>query len=1022
MKNTHIRIIVGLLSLLCVLRAPEVFAQRKAARVPVVEIRAQVTDHNGQPVKDAAVIAGEGAVTRYTDAQGRFVISAKAQSVILIEAPGYKDYLLDLRAGSAPATIQLTQEAFLAGERDLLERPDGGFTSRHDLTAAIGTVNVDKMRSYPDLNVTTSLQGQAAGLIVRSTNGGLGYNGAELYVRGLHAAGTQAIVVIDGIERPLDDITAEEIESIQVLKDASAKVLYGARAANGVLLVTTKRGEANKRIVRATLEYGASPSTRVPKFLGATEYTNLYNEARANDGLADLYLPYQLEGYRNSSGANDLLYPDIDWYEKFTRKMSNYRKAILEYNGGTKNVRYALTAGYTGGSGMENVGKRSDLNRLNVRGNLDIRITDFLTVKADVAARLEIKDWGGLDGAGLYSAISTNKPNEYPLMIDPEAIGMTPNEDGSPYYGASIRKPDNIYVGMLHGGETSERYINSQTNFGINLDLDKYVKGLFADAYITFDNYNYLRTKLSKTQAAYAVDGYLDEHGEQAMRVTQVKKVDQNDDIRIDNEQTTRTIGWRANVGYKRTWGRHDFSAVAAFRYFKDEALGANQDCLTTNFTGRLNYSFDKRYLAEVTLGMMGSNQLASENRYLFTPVASVGWILSNESFLRDARNVDFLKLKASYGKIGFNSNSNYMRYRSIWAKDGTYATGEANKTNEYVMKMTHWGNPSLDWETSTELNVGVEAMFFKGRLAGEANYFREVRNGTMSQHSVAYSGLIGGYLPWINLGKVLNQGVDASLSWSDADAQGHFRYTVGVNFTYSKNRVETANELRNIEEYRKSVGRPTSAIFGQVTEGLFGRDVALEGHPAQMFGPYGVGDIAYRDLNGDQVVDDRDQTMLGQSFPLTVWGVNIDLRYKGFGLYVLGTAETGVQKLLTNNYYWNKGEDAYSVTARDRYHPTNNPDGKYPRLTTTAGTNSYRNSDFWLEDAGFFRLKNVELSYTLTNRKPTGFCKQCKFFVRGTNLFVLSKIKDLDPECLDAGLTNYPVYRTFTGGVSITF
>lgn len=1022
MKNISIRIIAGLLLLAGGLCAPETFAQQKAKKVPVIEVKAQVTDENGKPVADASVIAGEGAVTRYTDAQGRFSVNAKANSVVLIEALGYQDYVLDLREEQVPQTIRLTHEGYLSGERDMLERLDGGSTSQHDLTAAIGRVDVEKMRSYPDLNITTSLQGQAAGLIVRSTNGGLGYNGADLYIRGLHSDGTKAIVVIDGIERPLDDLTAEEIESIQVLKDAPAKVLYGPRAANGVLLVTTKRGEANKRIIRTTLEYGISPSTRKPEFLGAFDYANLYNEARRNDGLADFYLPYQLEGYRQSTGVNDLLYPNIDWYKEFTRSMSNYRKAILEFHGGNKSVRYALTAGYTGGSGLEDVGKRSDLNRFNVRGNLDIRITDFMTVAADVAARLEVKDWGGKDGAGIYSTLSTNKPNEYPLTIDPEAIGMTPNEDGTPYYGASIRKVDNLLVDMAHGGETSERYVNSQTNFGVKFDFDKYVKGLFADAYITFDNYNYVRTALSKTYATYAVDGYLDENGEEAIRVTQVKKVDQNDDIKISSEQTTRQIGWRANVGYKRTWGAHDFSAVAAFRYYKDEVLGATQDCLTTNFTTRLNYAYDRRFLAEVTLGMMGSNQLAKENRYLFTPTASVGWVLSNESFLKDSRNVNFLKIKASYGRLGYDANSNYMLYRTQWQKNGTYKTGEGNKTEEYIMSLVRLGNPNLDWVTSNELNVGVEGIFFGGRLTGEVNYFREMRKGLITQNPAAYSGIVGGILPYVNLGKVMNQGVDAYVSWSDSAAAGDFRYTVGVNFTYTKNRVERADELENMEEYRKQVGKSTSTIFGLQSEGLFGRDVALDGHPAQMFGAYGIGDIAYRDLNGDGVVDDRDKTDIGQTFPLTTWGINIDLKYKGFGLYILGTAETGLQKLLTNSYYWNKGEDSYSVAALDRFHPTNNPGGKYPRLTTTEGANSYRDSDFWIEDAGFFRLKNVELSYTLTNKKATGFCKQCKFFVRGTNLFVLSKIKDLDPECLDAGLTNYPVYRTFTGGVSITF
>ena len=1022
MKNITIRIIAGFLLLTFAVSTEVLQAQKKAKKVPVIEVTAQVTDENGQPIRDAVVIAGEGAITRYTDALGKFAVQAKQGSAILIEAFGYKDYVLRVDPTQNTQTIRLEAEEYLAGERDILSRLDGGQTTQRDLTAAIGRVDMEKVRSYADLNVTNGLQGQAAGLIVRSNDGGLGYNGSDLYVRGLHAAGTEAIVVIDGIERPLDDLTAEEIESIEVLKDAPAKVLYGPRAANGVVLVTTKRGEANKRIIRATLEYGVNPSTRVPKFLGAYDYVTLYNEARQNDGLPDLYQPWQLEGYKNSQGVSDLLFPNVDWYNYFVRDMNNYRKAILELNGGNDNVRYALTAGYTGGSGLENVGKRSDLNRLNVRGNLDIRITDYLTVAADVAARLEIKKWGGKDGAGVYSDLSTNKPNEYPLTINPDDIGMEPNEDGSPYYGTSIRKTNNLLVDMAYGGETQERYVNSQTNLGVKFDFDKYVKGLFADAYITFDNYNYLRQALTKTFATYAVDPYLDETGQIAKRVTQMKKINQSDDINIASEATTRTLGWRANVGYKREIGVHAFSGVAAFRYYKDEVRGDVQNCVTTNFTTRLNYSYDRRYLAEMTFGLMGSNQLAKENRYCFSPVGSVAWILSNESFLKGVKGVEFLKLKASYGRLGFNSNSNYLLYKTGWVTAGTYGTGEANKTSVRLMNLSRVGNPDLDWVTSTELNVGLEGIFLGGRLQGEVNFFREVRKGIIGQNTTAYSSLIGPYLMYENVQEVLNRGVDAYVTWNGADRTGAFRYSVGVNFTYTKNRIEKMNELSNIEEYRKATGRPTSAIFGLVSEGLFGRDVALEGHAKQNFGPYGIGDIAYRDLNNDGNIDTRDNKMIGQTFPVTTWGIHADFNYKGFGLYLLATAETGASALLNNDYYWNRGENSYSVLALDRYHPVNNPTGSYPRLTTTTGENNFRDTDFWVEDASFLRLKNVELSYTLTNKKLTGFCKQCKFFVRGTNLFVLSKIKDLDPERLNAGLTNYPVYRTFTGGLSITF
>lgn len=877
--------------------------------------------------------------------------------------------------------------------------------------AATG-INIGNVARYPDLNLSNALQGQAAGLIVRANVGGLGYNGSTLYVRGLHAAGTSAIVVIDGIERDLDDIIIEEIGSIEILKDAPAKILYGPRATNGVILITTKRGHIGKRSIKATLEYGITPSTRTPEYLDAYSYANLYNEARRNDGLQDLYSPSQIEGYRNSSGENDMLSPDIDWYKKFTRNMGTYRKAVLELSGGSNNVKYSLVAGYTGGDGLENVGKRSVLSRLNLRGNLDIRINGFLTVAADVAARLEIKNWSGMNSASLYSAISTYRPNEYPLILDAAAIGLEEQEDGTPYYGASTLHTNNLYVDMKYGGSKSERYVNSQTNFGLKFDFNKYVKGLTANAFITFDNYNYVLQGITRNYATFAVDQYSDENGERQLRVTQMTKINQSDDIQVSDETTTRRIGANGNIGYRGSAGRNSYAATIEFRYYKDEVEGANQNCITTNGTLRLNYDWDRRFFAEAILGLAGSNQF-SDNRYIFTYTGSLGYVVSR---------TPYIKVKASAGKLGYNPNGNYLLYRTAWVNSGsTYALGNNNNTSAHITNLQRIGNPSIGWVTSTEANLGIEGRLLADRLSFAADGFYEQRNNIITSLSSKFSSIIGNYLPSFNYGSVANRGFEIEARWSDKAAGGDFRYTAGANFTYTRNKVLKTNEV-DMEGYRKATGKPTSAIMGLISEGLFGKDIALEGHAKQMFGYYTEGDIAYKDLNNDSVVDDKDQTMIGQSFPTGTLGVNLDFRYKGFGLYILGTAEFGASVLLSNSYYWNTGSNSYSVYALDRYHPENNPEGTLPRLTTTSGSNSYRNSDFWIADGSWFRLKNVEFSYTIENRKEKGFCRQCRFFVRGTNLFVISGIRDLDPEAINAGVTNYPVCRTITGGISIGF
>ncbi|MCM1176518.1 MAG: SusC/RagA family TonB-linked outer membrane protein [Clostridium sp.] len=877
---------------------------------------------------------------------------------------------------------------------------------------AVSEIDVDKVARYPDLSISNALQGQAAGLIVHSGTGGLGYNIPAIYIRGLHAGATSAIVIVDGIERDMNDLTAEEIGSIEILKDASAKILYGPRATNGVVLITTKRGIMGKRSINATIEYGITPTARTPKFLNAADYAILYNEARLNDGLAARYQPSQIEGYRNSSGENDLLYPDVDWYGKFTRNMGTYRKAVVEFIGGSDKVKYALVAGYTGGDGLEKVGQRSTLHRINVRGNLDIRITDFLTVAADVAARLEIKNWSGLNSTGLYGAISTYRPNEYPLVMDAAQIGKEEQEGGIPYYGASTLHTNNLLVDMEYGGSKSERYVNSQTNFGIRLDFNRYVKGLTANAFITFDNYNYVQQGITRTYATYAVDSFLDADGLDRFRVTQMTKINQSDDIHVNDESTTRRLGANGDISYRRSIGRNDFSAEAAFRYYKDEVEGANQNCMTANGTLRLNYGYNRRLFAEAILGVAGSNQF-SENRWLFTYTGSLGYVISTSPYV---------KIKAGGGRLGYNPNSNYMLYRTAWVNSGSvYLLGNNNNTSAHITNLARIGNPYLEWVTSSEANLGVEGSFFTDRLYVEVNGFYEQRNRTITSLSSKYSAIAGNYLPSFNYGSVANRGFEIDVKWNDTVSGGDFRYGIGANFTYTRNKVLKTDEV-DMEDYRKSAGRPTSAIMGLQSEGLFGKDVSLEGHARQMYGYYTEGDIAYRDMNNDGIIDDKDQTMFGQSFPVGTLGVNIDLKYKGFGLYVLGTAELGASVMLNNSYYWNTGSNSYSVYALRRYHPENNPEGTLPRLTSTSGSNSYRNSDFWIADASWFRLKNVELSYTWTNRKTDGVCKSFRFFVRGTNLCVASGIKDLDPEVINAGISNYPIYRTVTGGVTIGF
>lgn len=925
-----------------------------------------------------------------------------------------------LLTGILLTTIAGAQE--VKNDATIYSRPDGGTTPEKEMVTATGKIDGASLNSYPDILLSNSLQGKAAGLIVRMTNNGLGNNEAGLFIRGQATnGGAQAMVIIDGIERPFNDLLSEEIESIEILKDAPAKILYGPNAANGVLVVKTKRGVAGKKTLKIGMEMGLMQATRVPEYLNAYDYVNLYNEARANDGLPALYMPYQVEGYRNSTGANDVLYPNIDYYDYFVKDQSNYKKATIEAGGGHKALRYSLVAGYLNGGGFEKIGESANLDRLNLRGNLDIGVTDYLSVVADIAGRMESRSWGAINSNGIYTALSTNYPNEYPLTIPTDDLGLTANESGVPYFGTSLRRASNLLADMQYRGSSEERYITSQTNIGLDFNFNKRIKGLTASAFMTFDNYTYVRQELREAFDTYAVRTYLDATGTEQVDYPLVTKLNPNDNIIAADDATRRTLGWRANVSYKNSFGDHNFSAIAGYRYYKNEMKGAAQDIIDCNYNLRMNYDYAKKYLVELSLAYMGSNKFAKGKQYFLSPAVGAGWILSNEDFLSDVEEIDFLKFKTSYGVLGYSGNTGYLLHNSRWGDGGTIALNEGNTSNAKVVNLVRYGNPDLKWEKSQEFNVGLEGSFLNNRLKAEVNYFNQMRKDIIGTETSAYGDYIGSFTMPANIGRVQNQGIDGYVSWGEKS--GDLEYRVGLNFTVSKNKLLAWDENANIPEaLRKRVGMSTDAIFGLQSLGLFGRDVDISNSPVQGFGPYGTGDIAYADSNGDGLVDDRDEMMIGNSYPVSTFGLDIDLKYKNWGLYVLGTSELGVEKMLNNTYYWNNGDSKYSVLAAQRYHPVNNPGGIYPALTSKAGANSYRGSDFWMEDASFFRLKNIELSYTLNLKQPTFLSKGVKFFVRGTNLFVLSKIKDLDPEVLNAGVTNNPVTAFYTGGVSFTF
>jgi len=983
------------------------------------EFELKLENTEGAPVTDAIIYCNEGSRVFFPDKEGRVKVVVEQESVLLIEGRGWASTNIDLSKDKIPSVVVLEKTAVHLDGNEILNLPMGMEVTRRNNTGAISKVEVEKLKHYPDPLLSNSMQGLGLGLTVEMNAGGMNNNPAALYLRGLpRMSGNNILTIVDGIERPINDLIPEEIESIELLKDATAKISYGPRAANGILMVTTRRGEANKRVIKASADYGIGQATRMPDFINSYNYVRLYNEARQNDGLIPHYSGEDIQGYKNSSGPNDFRYPDVDYYDYFLKNYTNYSKFTTEFSGGNKKAQYAAVGGFLQSEGLEAEGRSPTNSRFNFRGNLDVKINDVISGNMGVATIIDTRDRASLNHYEVFSTLSSHRPNEYPVIID-ESI-MSKDSLGTPALGTSFDKSDNLYGDLNYGGYHKEQFISGQTNFGLDFDLGSFVEGLEANTYVTFDNYFFGAEVQNKSAATYARRFIQTPEGEDSIALFELNRAKYNDDIALSSNENYRNAGYFGGFSYNNSFGVHELDMDLGYFLFQREVKGMDQDIKTANTYFRTNYAFDSKYIAELGLSYMGSDKFDRGNRYELFPAAGLGWVVTEEDFMDGTDLFDYLKLKASAGILGFDASTPHYLYEKRWEDTGNVSFGEQNNNNQGKVSFGQEASPGLDWEKSREINLGLEGVGFNYKLMFEVNYFNELRYDIIQYASAVYPELYGKWYPYLNIGEVKNQGFELQVNWREQFDD--FSYDIGANVLWSDNEIVKQNEVNHVDEYLRTTGESSDAMYGYVSEGLFGKDVDIDSHPTQHLGDYQEGDIAYKDLNNDDIIDERDREKLGNSFPSTNLGLDVSLKYKGWGLYALGSASLGVNSWLDNSYYWMNGEGKYSSKAMDRYHPENNPNGIYPRLTTASGSNNYRNSDFWMANTSFFRLKNLELSYTFNNKNRSALTRKVKIYARGSNLFVLSEVDDLDPEALNAGVNNYPVLSFFTGGISVSF
>lgn len=921
-----------------------------------------------------------------------------------------------------PSTVQAQQERVAADwmKKDSIVVTQLGGISSWKVAGAMSTVKGSKLEKSFTQNVMNTLYGEIPGLTVMQGSGEPGSDSPTMNARGFNTFSTtdrSVLVIVDGFESTFDQLAVQEIESITLLKDAAAAVVYGMRGANGVLLVTTKKGAVKPLEVNFSAQLGFNTPFRTPKYLDSYGYAYLYDEARVNDGLDPVYTGTDaMDAYK--TGANPYLYPNVNWYDEVLKKSSILQNYDLNFSGGNETIRYFALLNVSDNNGFfkgtdrkRETSSNSKYTRYNIRANVDVNITEDLSAEMRLAAN--IQDQSGPAGGAwnVYNKLSLLPPNAFPVR----------NPNGTFGGNATFSNP----VGDLtETGYNSYNARNIQSNLRIRYDLGALTKGLSVSAAFSFNNYFIGHYNKSKKYPYYALAMSGDEYV--------YNEYSEKTPMSIDDSQSDqwRNTTYEATIDYSRIFGsRHSVDANVAF--FTQEMYKLTDSTLrdsqfpykNVGIRGRVSYGYDQRYVGEVAFAYEGSDLYARGSRFGLFPAVSLGWIASNEEFLKGNDLLTFLKVRGSYGTVGNAAIADSKRYADT--QDYKYSAGYykgATQTTVSGLMEDVAVDPDRTWESEKRLNIGVDATLWNN-LDVSLDYFRHKRSDILVSPTGAIPGLLGMTFSTLNMGKTTNKGFEASLRYSDAFSNGLEYYAQG-NFWYAKNKIDYMAEEYRTYSYQSRTGQALDQGFGLVALGLFRDEDDIKNSPTQTFGEVCPGDIKYKDMNGDNQIDDQDACPIGYTgTPQYSASLTLGLKYKGFDFETMLYGVGNRTVYLSGSTYWAfQNQYAAPESALYRWTEATKETAIYPRLSTQANPNNTKYSSFWQKNGSFLKLRYVEVGYTLPEKwSKAVYADKIRFFLNGTNLFSLHHLHDMsnaDPE----GLSGVPAMRTVSAGVKLQF
>lgn len=871
------------------------------------------------------------------------------------------------------------------------------------------------------------------------------------YVAGFNGSGmwgfTDHLVLIDGVPRDANNVLPSEIEEVTFLKGAQAVVLYGSRAAKGAILITTKRGRVTDGLsVEVRANTGWNVAKAYPEYLSSAEYMTLYNEARANDGLSALYTPDQI--YNFASGLNPYRYPDVDFYSSdYIKKAYNRSDASIEIEGGNDRAKFYSNVSYYRYGDFLNFGeaKKNYTDRFNVRGNVDVRINQFISafVNANATyynAHSAISNQKDGDNTLNYWQVAERwRPNRVsPLIpisyLDPNAtqpqnaLSSSMNIiDGKYFLGGSLTDLTNIFADYYVGGKSTWTSRQFQFDAGVNADLGSLLKGLSFHAMVGVDYATTYSTSYNNTYATFDPAWSNYNGPDLILSLDNHEKVDKKSGVQnMSGSTDNQTITFNAHFDYNRTFGDvHNVSAMLLANGFQRTNSGTYHKISNANLGVDLSYNFAKKYYAEFALAAPWSTKLPDGHRAGFSPSLTLGWNLAREAFMEGSA-FDALTLSVSASQLNTDLDiENYYMYLGTYQSGGWFDWNGLTGFSLYQSK--RGGNSDFGYIKRKELSASLHAELMDRALSLDASFFKSQMDGGVisatnqlpSYFKVYYPE--SSFLSYLNYNKDDRTGFDVALRYKKNF--GDFGFDGGVNLTYYTTKAAQRDDNNYADLYQYREGKALDAIWGYECLGFFKDQADIDNSPQQALGGnVKPGDLKYKDQNGDGIIDNKDQIDLGKGgwygAPTTV-GVNLTFKWKNFSLFMLGIGGFGGHGVKNNSYWWIDQEDKYSAAVRGRWTPETASSATYPRLTTQSGANNNTTSDFWMYSTSRFDLAKVQLTYDFPKSIiGNGIVKGLSVYVSGNSLLTLAKEREL----MEMNVGSAPAARFYNLGVKVSF